>query len=94
MNNIRAANVRANLECDFEASFCRENKFCILLMLADKIFTCVAPIVSVRVQALLATSILSNARESVGRGSVFSLSFSTFLSLYLANKEKEKYILL
>ena len=32
-------------------------KFCILLMLADKIFTCVAPIVSVRVQALLATSI-------------------------------------
>ena len=68
--------------------------FCILLMLADKIFTCVAPIVSVRVQALLATSILSNARESVGRGSVFSLSFGTFLSLYLANKEKEKYILL
>ena len=54
MNNIRAANVRANLECDFEASFCRENKFCILLMPADKIFTCVAPIVSVRVQALLA----------------------------------------
>ena len=29
-------------------------KFCILLMLADKKFTCVAPIVSVRVQALLA----------------------------------------
>ena len=57
MNNIRAANVRANMECDFEASFYRENKFCILLMLADKIFTCVAPIVSVRVQALLATSI-------------------------------------
>ena len=26
MNNIRAANVRANLECDFEASFYRENK--------------------------------------------------------------------
>ena len=29
-------------------------KFCILLMLADKIFTCVAPIVSERVEALLA----------------------------------------
>ena len=26
MNNIRAANVRANLEYDFEASFYRENK--------------------------------------------------------------------
>ena len=25
MNNIRAANVRANLECDFEASLYREN---------------------------------------------------------------------
>ena len=65
MNNIRAANVRANLECDFEASFCRENKFCILLMLADKIFTCVAPIASVRVQALLAKSILYNNRKVV-----------------------------
>ena len=26
MNNIRAANVRANMGCDFEASFYRENK--------------------------------------------------------------------
>ena len=26
LNDIRAANVRANLECDFEASFYRENK--------------------------------------------------------------------
>ena len=49
-----------------------------------------AAIVSERVQALLATSILSNARKSVGSGSVFSLSFRSFLSLYLANKEKEK----
>ena len=65
-------------------------KFCILLMLADKIFTCVAPIASARVQALLATSILFNARKSVGGGSVFSLSFGPFLSLYLATKEKEK----
>ena len=30
------------------------------------------------------------ARKSVGSGSVFSLSFGPFLSLYLANKEKEK----
>ena len=49
-----------------------------------------AAIVSVRVQAKPATSILSNARESVGSGSVFSLSFGPFLSLYLATKEKEK----
>ena len=31
-----------------------------------------------------------NARKSVGNGSVFSLSFRSFLSLYLATKEKEK----
>ena len=49
-----------------------------------------AAIVSERVQALLATSILFNARKSVGNGSVFSLSFRSFLSLYLATKEKEK----
>ena len=41
-------------------------------------------------QALLATSILLNARKSVGNGGVFSLSFGPFLSLYLATKEKEK----
>ena len=45
---------------------------------------------SVKVQALLAASILSNARKSVGNGGVFSLSFGSFLSLYLATKEKEK----
>ena len=59
-------------------------------MLADKIFTCVAPIVSEKEQALPATSILFDARKSVGSGSVFSLSFGSFLSLYLATKEKEK----
>ena len=31
-----------------------------------------------------------NARKSVGNYGVFSLSFGTFLSLYLATKEKEK----
>ena len=65
-------------------------KFCILLMLADKIFTCVAPIVSEKEQALPATSILFDARKSVGSGSVFSLSFRSFLSLFIATKEKEK----
>ena len=35
---------------------------------------------------------LYDARKSVGNYGVFSLSFGTFLSLYLANKEKEKYI--
>lgn len=59
-------------------------------MYADKIFTCVAPIVSEKEQALPATSILFDARKSVGSGSVFSLSFRSFLSLYLATKEKEK----
>ena len=49
-----------------------------------------AAIVSEREQALPATSILSNARKSVGSGSVFSLSFRSFLSLFFATKEKEK----
>ena len=49
-----------------------------------------AAIASVKVQALLATSILLNARKSVGNDGVFSLSFGPFLSLCLANKEKEK----
>ena len=35
-------------------AFIEKIKFCILLILADKIFTSIAPIVSVRVQALLA----------------------------------------
>ena len=52
-----------------------------------------AAIASERVQALLATSILLNARKSVGSGSVFSLSFGPFLSLFIAIKEKEKDIL-
>ena len=47
-------------------------------------------IVSVRVQAQPATSILSNARKSVESGSAFSLSFRSFLSLFIAIKEKEK----
>ena len=65
-------------------------KFCILLMLADKIFTCVAPIVSEKEQALPATSILFDARKSVGSGSVFSLSFRSFLSLFIRNKRERK----
>ena len=64
--------------------------FCILFMLADKIFTCVAPIVSEKEQALPATSILFDARKSVGSGSVFSLSFRSFLSLFIRNKRERK----
>ena len=49
-----------------------------------------AAIASVIVQALLATSILFNARKSVGSGSVFSLSFRSFLSLFIRNKRERK----
>ena len=45
---------------------------------------------SVKVQALLAASILSNARKSVGNGGVFSLSFGPFLSLLPCNKRERK----
>ena len=51
-----------------------------------------AAIVSEREQALPAISIGFNARKSVGSGSVFSLSFRSFLSLFIATKEKEKNI--
>ena len=52
-----------------------------------------AAIASARVQALLANNHpFINARRSVGNYGVFSLSFGTFLSLYFAIKEKEKYI--
>ena len=92
MNNIRAANVRANLECDFEASFYRENKI-LYFTYACRQNTYVRSTDSERKSASSACYIhLNHARKSVGIGSVFSLSFGTFLSLYLANKEKEKYI--
>ena len=90
MNNIRAANVRANMECNFEASLYRENEILYFTYACQQIFTCVAPIASARVQALLATSILFNARKSVGGGSVFSLSFRSFLSLFIRNKRERK----
>ena len=54
LNDNRAANVRANMECDFEASLYRENEVLHFTYACRKIFTCVAPIVSERVQALLA----------------------------------------
>ena len=95
MNDIRTANVRANMECDFEASLYRENKI-LYFTYACRQNIYVRSTDSERESASSACylAILLNARKSVGSGSVFSLSFGTFLSLYLANKEKEKYILL
>ena len=49
-----------------------------------------AAIVSEREQALPAISIGFNARKSVGSGSVFSLSFRSFLSLFIRNKRERK----
>ena len=90
MNNIRAANVRANLECDFEASFYRENKI-LYFTYACRQNIYVRSTDSERKSASSACYIhFINARKSVRSGSVFSLSFGPFLSLYLANKEKEK----
>ena len=90
MNNIRAANVRANLECDFEASLYRENEF-LHFTYACRQNIYVRSTDSERKSASSACYIhLNHARKSVGSGSVFSLSFRSFLSLCLANKEKEK----
>ena len=93
MNDNRAANVRANMECDFEASWYGENEI-LYFTYACRQNIYVRSTDSERKSASSAcySAILSNARKSVGSGSVFSLSLGTFLSLYLATKEKEKYI--
>ena len=91
MNNIRAANVRANLEYDFEASFYRENKI-LYFTYACRQNIYVRSTDSERESASSACylAILLNARKSVGSGSVFSLSFRSFLSLYFATKRKKR----
>ena len=91
MNDIRAANVRANMECDFEASLYRENEI-LYFTYACRQNIYVRSTDSERKSASSACylAFLLNARKSVGSGSVFSLSFRSFLSLCLANKEKEK----
>ena len=91
LNDNRAANVRANMECDFEASLYRENEI-LYFTYACRQNIYVRSTDSERESASSACylAILLNARKSVGSGSVFSLSFGPFLSLYLATKEKEK----
>ena len=91
MNDNHTANVRANMEYDFEASFYRENKI-LYFTYACRQNIYVRSTDSERESASSACylAIWLNARESVGSGSVFSLSFGPFLSLYLATKEKEK----
>ena len=90
MNDNRAASVRANMECDFEASLYRENEF-LHFTYACRQNIYVRSTDSERKSASSACYIhLNHARKSVGSGSVFSLSFRSFLSLCLANKEKEK----
>ena len=94
MNDNRAANVRANMECDFEASFYRENKI-LYFIYACRQNIYVHSTDSERKSASPACylAILLNARKSVGNNGVFSLSFGPFLSLFIAKKEKEKDIL-
>ena len=91
MYGIRTANVRANMGCDFEASLYVENEI-LHFTYACRQNIYVRSTDSERESASSACylAILLNARKSVGSGSVFSLSFRSFLSLYLATKEKEK----
>ena len=90
MNDNRTANVRANMECDFEASLYRENKI-LYFTYACRQNIYVRSTDSERKSASSACYIhLNHARKSVGSGSVFSLSFRSFLSLFIAKKEKEK----
>ena len=91
MNDIRTANVRANMECDFEASFYRENKILYFTYACrQNIYVRSTDSERKSVSSACYLAILLNARKSVGSGSVFSLSFRSFLSLFIAIKEKEK----
>ena len=80
MNDNRAANVRANMECDFEASLYRKNEI-LYFTYACRQNIYVHSTDSERKSASSACylAILLNARKSVGSGSVFFLSFGTFL---------------
>ena len=90
MNDNRAASVRANMECDFEASLYRENKI-LYFTYACRQNIYVRSTDSERKSASSACYIhLNHARKSVGSGSVFSLSFRSFLSLFIRNKRERK----
>ena len=90
MNDNRAANVRANMECDFEASFYRENKI-LYFTYACRQNIYVRSTDSERKSASSACYIhFINARKSVRSGSVFSLSFGPFLYLFIRNKRERK----
>ena len=91
MNNIRAANVRANLECDFEASLYRENKILYYTYACrQNIYEHSTDSERDSASSACYLAILLNARKSVGSGSVFSLSFRSFLSLFIRNKRERK----
>ena len=90
MNDNSVASVRANMECDFEASLYRENEI-LYFTYACRQNIYVRSTDSERKSASSACYVhLNHARKSVGSGSVFSLSFHSFLSLFIAKKEKEK----
>ena len=90
MNDNRAASVRANMECDFEASLYGKNEI-LYFTYACRQNIYVRSTDSERKSASSACYIhFINARKSVRSGSVFSLSFGPFLSLFIATKEKEK----
>ena len=93
MNDNRAASVRANMECDFEASLYKESEI-LYFAYACRQNIYVRSTDSERKSASSACYVhLNHARKSVGSGSMFSLSFHSFLSLFIAKKEKEKDIL-
>ena len=90
MNDNRAASVRANMECDFEASLYGKNEI-LYFTYACRQNIYVRSTDSERKSASSACYIhFINARKSVGSGSVFSLSFRSFLSLFIRNKRERK----
>ena len=93
-NDIRAANVRANMECDFEASLYRENEILYFTYACrQKIYVRSTDSERESASSACYLAIWFNARKSVESGNVFSLSFRSFLSLFFVIKEKEKDII-
>ena len=87
MNDNRAASVRANMECDFEASLYRENKI-LYFTYACRQNIYVRSTDSERESASSACYIhLNHARKSVENG-VFFLLFAYFFFFYRNKEEK------
>ena len=92
MNDNRAASVRANMECDFEASLYRENEF-LHFIYACRQNIYVRSTDSERKSASSACNIHLNHNHKVVENYAFFLLFAYFFFFYRNKEEKVRAIL-